>query len=335
MVAVDLWEMGVHDLPSTGREESSCEDRGAMRVSVVTATCRRGYLPLVAKGLANQTLGDWEWIVVDDNPMANETDIAEIRERLKGHLIMHTEPQSRVDHYAPAGARNTGFQMASGEVVLYCNDYVIPGPYALERHYVSCRLHGPKALVSGHLVRPSPPILCTLSPDRIRVDSGWAPRWEGNEVLPEARIREANLDGRIGLSTWRMRSPTDWWAGRSDSIPRETGRAICEGHREHPGDLWEGTGPENEVFDGGWGYPDQQLAQECVEILGCEMVFDTEAVCMEIPHPRGMGKPRIRMDQEQQDLARRVAEERGGLLSMTGDSPRPPGGSRPGGAKNR
>ena len=300
-----------------------------MKTSVITATSRKGYLPQIARALANQTMPptDFEWIIVDDHFEKQRQIISGLLpESRPACQIIHEPPDGLAEFYAPAAARNVGIRRATGELIYYSNEYMLPCPETLARHWELYQEHGEKTLLSGRIIEPNPHCKITLSLDRVKIDDGWRPDFgltSANHIHPESRHREhacRPIESRPqepgGTTLYEIKDMRWWWAGRNDSIPRSIVDAVCAFHVEHSMHTWKGAGPENEAFDGGYGYPDQQLAEEAHQICGCRYLFDTLAPAMEIPHARGLGKPMIRTLTEQQALASQFAKERDNLLNV-------------------
>ena len=115
-----------------------------MNVAISVVVPSRGgaqRLPLLLDLLAAQTLSDWEAVVVVDGDI---DDSASVLERYAAFApvrsIVFPENRGR-----PA-ALNAGFEAATGEVVLRCDDDLAPGPAFLAGH-VGAHTDGPRGVI--------------------------------------------------------------------------------------------------------------------------------------------------------------------------------------------
>jgi len=122
-----------------------------MKISVVIPTYNRiNSLKRVLNGLANQSFenADLEVIVVSDG----STD------GTNNYLLSIDTPfahKSIIQKNAGvAAARNTGINAASGDLILFIDDDVVPTPQLLTEHVKSHIAHGDKVVVLGPMLTP-------------------------------------------------------------------------------------------------------------------------------------------------------------------------------------
>lgn len=109
------------------------------RLSVVIPTYnRRERLALVLAALERQTTpaGQFEVVVVDDGSTDDTSDW--LKQRSTAYVLRSL----RLSNGGPARARNAGVEAAEGEIVLFIDDDVVPGPELVAEHL---RLHDAEA----------------------------------------------------------------------------------------------------------------------------------------------------------------------------------------------
>lgn len=120
-------------------------------VSVVIPTYNRlPRLRRVLSALADQTVADalLEVIVVSDGS-TDGTD-----EYLDAGLAPIAVRGVRQRNQGPAAARNAGVRMATGDLVLFVDDDVVPTPTLIQRHLDAHRRHGGDVVVLGPMLTP-------------------------------------------------------------------------------------------------------------------------------------------------------------------------------------
>jgi GT2 family glycosyltransferase len=120
-------------------------------ITVVTPTFnRRPSLARLLDGLSQQTypMEQFEVVVVDDG--STDDTLAYLRGR-QTPFALRIVQQS---HRGPGPARNLGVLQASGEIVLFLDDDVVPAPTLVERHS-RCHQANPGAVVIGAMLPPS------------------------------------------------------------------------------------------------------------------------------------------------------------------------------------
>ena len=244
-----------------------------IKISVLTPTCRDQFTEVQVKALKQQSFKDFEWVLVND-----------LYERTKDKITSLINDAFRVTHIAPsiresypviASACNDGLIHAKGELVFFMNDYVIPHPDCLARHWGIYQKY-PDAMISGRGLQVG------FKPEEIETKIG-------NEVVVDYRtsLFDNNFFKRERIEPDLYEAFRDgiqnWWAGRNDSAPLE---AIlnCNGF--------------DETFDGRWGGQDADLAQRLMT-YGLRFLLDMKSICLEFEHIHGIKKA-IRTEKEQQ-----------------------------------
>jgi len=122
------------------------------RVSVVIPTYNRlPRLRRVIAALEHQTFptAQFEVIVVSDGS-TDGTD--RVLEQLQTPLDLVVSTQR---NQGPAAARNEGVRLATGDLLLFLDDDVIPGPRLVEQHAGAHRRHDADIVVIGPMLTPS------------------------------------------------------------------------------------------------------------------------------------------------------------------------------------
>lgn len=118
------------------------------KVSIITPTIRQGFWNIMANNIASQTYKNIEWIVVDDFP-ADRSKVAKHYAELYGIDIKYTRTKQAVKRfYALSSANNTGWKVATGELLVWLQDFVIMPNTGIEKMVDIYRLN-PDALIAG------------------------------------------------------------------------------------------------------------------------------------------------------------------------------------------
>ena len=161
------------------------------KITVLTATFRDwDFLLKQRDALEDQTFQDFEWVIVDDL-LATGQRAFKVQ---AGFLVTHVPPSHYSVYMAEANAKNTGLLFADGELVYLMNDYVLPSPKVLERHWELYQTYGPKVMISG-------PLIGETARDR----------------RPEFMVGDGV--GKVSYDHLNSNQFTEFWAGRNDSAP--------------------------------------------------------------------------------------------------------------------
>jgi glycosyltransferase involved in cell wall biosynthesis len=120
-----------------------------MQLSIVVPTYnRRHSLQRLLRALEQQTVSDFEVVVVDDGSTDGTPELLE--SLAPAYRLTVVQQPNR----GPAAARNTAVQRASGDLILFLDDDVVPIPELLEMHLAA---HGadPNVVVIGPMAPPS------------------------------------------------------------------------------------------------------------------------------------------------------------------------------------
>lgn len=108
-----------------------------MQFSIITPTYNRAqYLPSAIQSIQQQTIPDWEHIIIDDGSTDDTSHI--ITE------LQKTNPQLRYELQDNQGARNRGLKIATGDIIVYLDSDDIARPQLLEK--IAEALTDPKKL---------------------------------------------------------------------------------------------------------------------------------------------------------------------------------------------
>jgi glycosyltransferase involved in cell wall biosynthesis len=186
-----------------------------VKVSVVVPT-RGGAARLssLLAALRAQGHADWEAVVVIDGDVDGSADVlAREAVGMPVHTVVLPENRGR------STALNTGFAAATGDVLLRCDDDLVPGPDHLARH--AAHHEGPPVGVVGLYANVLPP----------------GPYADVYGTDADARLRGGAYAAAPG-ATWR------YWAGYA-SVTAETFRRVGDYDLRYRAYGWE---------DADWGY---------------------------------------------------------------------------------
>lgn len=108
------------------------------KLSVIIPTYNRlAWLQRVIEGLLSQTYQDFEVIVVDDG---SNDEIGNLVKELISKAPCGLS-YIRQENQGAGAARNTGVKQATGDLVLFIDDDVIPAPHLLEEHIKGHQLY--------------------------------------------------------------------------------------------------------------------------------------------------------------------------------------------------
>lgn len=100
--------------------------RARTQVSIVTPTIRRGFWNIMAHNIAGQTHRDLEWLVIDDHPRDRSEIAREYADRYGLDVRYHRGKKRRVERrYALVNANNTVLEVASGELWIWLQDFIL------------------------------------------------------------------------------------------------------------------------------------------------------------------------------------------------------------------
>ncbi len=110
------------------------EKNESVKLTVYTPTIRRGWWNIMANNLSLQTYKNFEWIIVDDYPK-DRSDTAREYAKKYGLNIRYMRGKSRKVKrtYALCNANNTAMKGASGDVLVFLQDFILIPEDGLEQ----------------------------------------------------------------------------------------------------------------------------------------------------------------------------------------------------------
>lgn len=128
-------------------EEFKTKDE-LVKVTIYTPTIRKGFWNLMANNISKQTYKNIEWLIVDDNPedrsycaleMAKKYDLNVVYCKGKERAIKRT--------YGLVNANNTALEKATGELLVFLQDFVLMPLDGIEQ-LVTLHRKNPTALIA-------------------------------------------------------------------------------------------------------------------------------------------------------------------------------------------
>jgi len=277
------------------------------KITVLTVTCRPGYIDTMVESLKNQIFKDFEWILVDE---LFEIRKKAVEEYVDGSLsLLHIPPKKISETSSVPSAINTGLEKAQGELVYFMNDYIYLHPNTLNAHWDIYKKYGPKIMISGPLIDKlvlsgtsiwygagvptveystnkgkisyselMPPVEWPMKkhfrkPNSYNLISIWEkpfkPNWPIFRCAPDWRIGYiCNEVVDYKKRIYACSSSKWWWAGRNDSADLS---------------LLKSVGGMDEKLDGLQGI-DSDLASRMAKEKAHYLV-DKTAPCFILPHP--------------------------------------------------
>lgn len=122
-----------------------------MKISVVTPSIRPEMLKIVAKCLNRQTLGNWEWIIVCPDEVAEKLNPKKVIKLDQKTTVVTEPPKRKGDYYNLNKAWNVAFKQAEGKLIVSIVDGIWFEPDLLERLWFHYK-NNPKAIIGaiGH-----------------------------------------------------------------------------------------------------------------------------------------------------------------------------------------
>ena len=167
------------------------------KITVLTITARDLYLADQTQSLNQQTLQEFEWVIVDAKRDKNR----EV-EKIARFPVQYLCDKERKDYFAGGQAYNWGIVHARGELIYFMSDYVIPSPNSLERHWRIYEKYQ-KVFISGRTARFD----CTPA-TFVSISGMVGARDYRSGSLPDKKEIERNL-----FLVQNVTSPA-WWSGR-------------------------------------------------------------------------------------------------------------------------
>lgn len=118
------------------------------KVSIITPTIRKGFWNLMASNISMQSYRNIEWIVVDDYPKNREYYMRKSCEKwgIVNWKYVRGD-RSEKYHYGLSTANNIGWKAATGELLVFLQDFVLMPTLGIEA-LVDIYRHNPNALIA-------------------------------------------------------------------------------------------------------------------------------------------------------------------------------------------
>lgn len=98
----------------------------SVKLTVYTPTIRRGFWNIMADNLSKQTYRNFEWIIVDDYPKDRSDTAREYAEKYKLDIKYVRGKKRKVQRtYGLCNANNTVLEHATGEVLVFLQDFIL------------------------------------------------------------------------------------------------------------------------------------------------------------------------------------------------------------------
>lgn len=228
----------------------------SVKVSIITPTIRRGFWNIMANNLASQTYKNFEWIIVDDYP-ADRSDIAKKYASKYGIEIKYLRGKEHKvkRNYALVNANNTGFENASGELLMILQDFILMPSDGVEQAVRAFKVH-PDYLYAPCDIYHAP----AIKPDTNSED------WFNGEL---------NVIGEFMRKNIRIKGE----GARESTHPYDFEQNYCAIPRK----IAEELGGWYEFFDFGLGFDNTEFAYRAI-LAGHKILVDDTNICVCIDH---------------------------------------------------
>jgi hypothetical protein len=95
------------------------------KVSIITPTNRNGFWNIMAYNLSVQSYPIHEWIVIDDSPTRQSKNPSRMREDYGLNIVYTKTPKEYKGKYSLVRADNIGWQRATGDLLVWIQDFVV------------------------------------------------------------------------------------------------------------------------------------------------------------------------------------------------------------------
>ncbi len=225
------------------------------KVTIITPTIRKGFWNLMANNISKQTYKNVEWIVVD----GHKTDRSEVMDEYcekwgVKHKYLREKPRSVKRRYSLVNANNTGWMNASGELLVWLQDFVLMPEDGIER-IVDIYLHNPSALIAPVDVYYKSKVSTHITSED----------WFSGELDVVGEFHWENMRNKYS-GIVRTENPFDFEMNYC-AIPKKVVEML--------NGWWE-------FIDDGLGYDNTDIATRA-QVLGCPIIIDAEnkATCID------------------------------------------------------
>jgi hypothetical protein len=114
----------------------------SVKLTVYTPTIRRGFWNIMADNLSKQTYKNFEWVIVDDYPRDRSDTAQEYASKYKLDIkYLRGKPRKVKRTYGLCNANNTVMENATGEVLVFLQDFILIPLDGLEQIATLYRKH--------------------------------------------------------------------------------------------------------------------------------------------------------------------------------------------------
>lgn len=231
------------------------------RVSVYTPTIRDGFWNIMASNLASQTHKNFEWIIVDAQDKSRQ-EIADKYAKMYGLDIKYIHQPKTKRTYSLANANNLAIEIATGELFVFLQDFVLITPTALEELLNVSQKH------PGDFIAP--------------VDNYFAPK-----VKPDTSNKEDWFNGNVDVIGEFMRKNI-----RVQNLGIREATSITDFEQNFgavPTQTLRNLGGYYEFFDEALGWDDTEIIWRGQQ-LGYNLWIDDTNQCVCVDHWSTLGK---------------------------------------------
>jgi GT2 family glycosyltransferase len=201
-------------------------EKGYPFVSVIVPTRRYGPLfEILFNGLKNQTLKDFELLIVDDVPEDRSSIVEEYAKKYMLNVKwMRGKPNYWKSNRLIANARNTGLIYAEGELIVFIDDFTWVPKRFLESHYHLWNATGYNLIGSVTAVKytDNPPEDLSMLPI-YTYDERIKRAYKGNDYIKALQVGQPTpgaVDTRVHLGYRDLKDcPPGWFYCSNASAP--------------------------------------------------------------------------------------------------------------------
>jgi len=228
----------------------------SIKVTILTSTNRRGWWNIMADNIAKQTYRNLEWIVVDDYKNDRTKIASEYAKKYDIDIkYLRSKPRAVKRNYGLVNADNTGVMQATGEIIVFLQDFILMPLDGIE-DIVNVYRKNPDCLIA----MPDSYYAPKIKPDTESED------WFHGELDVKGEFMRANA--RLTNQGMRFTDRAFDWEQNYGAIPTKIIREL--------GGQWE-------FFDFGLGYNNTELAWRSLQ-LGYKIIIDETNVATCIDH---------------------------------------------------
>ena len=243
----------------------------SVKLTVYTPTIRRGWWNLMADNLSKQLYRNFEWIIIDDYPQDRSHIAKEYADKYKLDIkYLRGKPRKVKRTYALCNANNTVLEAATGDVIVFLQDFILIPEDGLEQ-IANMHRKNPDCL----LALPDMYYAPSIKPDKEKED--W---FDGKTDIIGEFIRKNIRLQNLGLRF--TENPMDFEQNYG-AIPTKIARELGGWH---------------EFFDEGLGWDNTDIAWRALQ-KGYKILLDENNVAVCIDHWKTLeGTPEHGLERE-------------------------------------